>query len=136
MTRTRQIRTTASAQPVRVAAEVKPLTRQQFDEAIAVMEQLCGFLEQVETSGPKHEYASMRDAITRLELYRDWWAAPSTPSTEPAFREPSRSPAAEAQIEELKAQVRYWRGYSRRNEDRAKKAQRELDQIKTTRRQR
>lgn len=138
MTRTRQTRqTTASAAPVSDPGEVRPLTRAEFDGAIAVMEQLCRFLQQIETGGPKLEYANMRSSIARLELYRDWWAAPGAEArTSSTVSDTDTVQAVEPRIAELEKQVRQWRSYSRRNEERAKKAQRELDQMKTTRRRR
>lgn len=139
MSRTRATRRTVISEAPATASisspESEPLTRTDFDSAIAVLERLSAFA-QARSGSVMHESADLQRSITRLELYRDWWTAPQGPDATPAVHGQPFSPDAAARIAELEEEVRSWRGYSRRNEDRAKKAQHELDQIKTTRRRR
>lgn len=134
VTRTRMNRRTAAppAQqcPGPTRPELTPTTRAEFDTAIAVLQRLASFSQASsadEPDGPA-EAEELGRWIARLELYRDWWA--------PTFLELSVAPAVTARIADLEAQVRRWPKFSRRNEDRAKKAQRELEQTTTTRRHR
>lgn len=133
MTRSRIARrtTTTVPAPETTTPDQPPLTRADFDHAIAVLGRLFSF-SQARGSNPLED-AEMSRFISRLELYRDWWAAPNGMTS---IINQAGAAAALDLIATLEEEVTKWRGYSRRNEERAKKAQRELEHIKTTRRPR